>query len=192
MEGGGVSKHFLVLRPSPSLTTSSSFLFLFVSFDLLPCLKPPHNTPRYPLVFLANLCFRNDPREFLISCGLRFIHFSCSSYNFQRSSEVKGNRLGLWSSLPSDPMNSTMNSTADGYCLSEEMMKLSHHTFESLVIGKVRQPFFFIPIILRTVFDRGKWNEFIVNNSLRPRMGNTSNTRAKAPYYSVKPLYSVR
>uniref|UniRef100_A0A8R1UCL4 G protein-coupled receptor n=1 Tax=Pristionchus pacificus TaxID=54126 RepID=A0A8R1UCL4_PRIPA len=34
-------------------------------------------------------------------------------------------------------MNSTMNSTADGYCLSEEMMKLSHHTFESLVIGKI-------------------------------------------------------
>ncbi|GMR41763.1 hypothetical protein PMAYCL1PPCAC_11958 [Pristionchus mayeri] len=34
-------------------------------------------------------------------------------------------------------MNSTMNSTADGYCLNEEQLKLSHHTVESLVIGKI-------------------------------------------------------
>lgn len=34
-------------------------------------------------------------------------------------------------------MNSTANSTADGYCLSEEQIKLSHHPFEAIVIGKI-------------------------------------------------------
>lgn len=188
MEEGGVSKHFLVLRSSFLLTTSSSFFFLLVSFDPSSSQSTTQHTPISPCISLANLCFRADPREFLISCGLRFIP-SAALYNFQRSSEGRfSDQIGIGIVPFLLRSNEYNNEFHCGWVLSQwgndevipSHFRISRH-------WKGSTPFLHSNNSTNC-FRWGKWNEFIVKNSSRPRRGNTDNSRAKAPYYSVNPL----